>query len=300
MTARVPTVHAAARMSARRAGLTSSSGRAGRAGIATSVTEIRFADALVALELVASSLHRHLPDLEHVGARGHVERYRRVLFDHEYREALFLVQAPDGREELSDDRRRETERGLVEHEHLRPSDERPAEGEHLLLPTAERAGSLLAAALDPGEVADDPLGVGLEVTAATAADGTHAQVLPDAQLGEETACLGNMGYALAGDELGAAARDAPTVEEDLARRARHARDAPQGGRLPGPVRAEDRDDLPVADGQRDAVERPDRPVARMDVLELKQRHPRLRGRPRSLPGSAAPHAACLPRASCRS
>ena len=63
------------------------------------------------------------------------------------------------REQLADDRRREAERGLVEHQQPRLRDERPCEGEHLLLAAAQRRRLLVPTPIDPGEVPDHPLGL---------------------------------------------------------------------------------------------------------------------------------------------
>ena len=72
-------------------------------------------------------------------------------------------------------------------------------------------------------------------------------------------------------------------------------------RLAGAVRAEDGDDLPLLDGERDPVERAHRAVARLDVAQLEQRHwavpRRCRGTPRSRPGSPAPRPASPRRSS---
>src|SRR5207253_667406 len=61
------------------------------------------------------------------------------------------------------------------------------------------------------------------------------------------------------------------VEHDPARAAHCSRDGAERGRLAGAVRAEDGDDRPFLDGKRDAVEDVNRPVARLDVLELEER-----------------------------
>src|SRR5438105_3841763 len=51
-----------------------------------------------------------------------------------------------------------------------------------------------------------------------------------------------------------------------------ARDRTERRRLAGAVRAEDGDELALADRERDAVQRPHRPVARLDVVQLEQAH----------------------------
>ena len=51
------------------------------------------------------------------------------LLDDEHGQSLLLVQTADGREELADDRRGETERRLIEHEQPRSRDQRSAKCE---------------------------------------------------------------------------------------------------------------------------------------------------------------------------
>ena len=72
--------------------------------------------------------------------------------------------------------------------------------------------------------------------------------------------------------------------------------------LPAPFAPSTRDDLALADGERHAVQRLDRAVARLDVLELEQQRSRLgsRGTPRSRRGPPAPRRASPRRSSCRS
>ena len=48
----------------------------------------------------------------------------------------------DNLEQLGDDRGRQAERQLVDHQQLGPGHERTAQGEHLLLATGEVAGHL--------------------------------------------------------------------------------------------------------------------------------------------------------------
>ena len=59
------------------------------------------------------------PDLEDVGVLDRVERDLRVLLDDEHRHSLFLVERPDGPEQLADDSGSKAERRLVEHQNRR-------------------------------------------------------------------------------------------------------------------------------------------------------------------------------------
>ena len=220
-------------------------------------------------QLGARALDRDAPRLEHVRARGRGERHCRVLLDHEHGQPLLLVQPPDDAEQLGDDERREPERGLVEEEQPRREHQRAGEGEHLLLAAGERARLLREPLAEKREPGEDALEVGGDGAVAPRVR-AEAEVLLDAQLDERAASLGDVRDLLPRRRL-RRAPDRRPVEEDLAAAADRAGDGAEGGRLPGPVGAEDGDDLALADGERDAVEGGDRPVAGLDVPQLEQR-----------------------------
>src|SRR5712692_11362965 len=189
-----------------------------RAG-APLIPEVRLANALVAAKLSALALDRHVADLQHVRARCSLERDVRVLLDDEHRQAIVGIELFDDAEDLLDDRRREPERRLVQHQQARPADERAGEREHLLLSAAERAGLLVTAALQPREVPEDPRSFVPQRAPLAANVGPHAQVLPDAELREQATPFGNVRDAGARDRVRLAARDLLALEDDLAARA---------------------------------------------------------------------------------
>src|SRR6267143_821790 len=92
--------------------------------------------------------------LEHVGARGDLERERRVLLDEEHRDAA-RVDPLDHVEHGEHYRRGETERGLVEQEQARLRHERTPDREHLLLAPGERARRLLEPLAQDGKYLPD-------------------------------------------------------------------------------------------------------------------------------------------------
>ena len=65
---------------------------------------------------------------------------------------------------------------LVEHQHLRIRHERPADGEHLLLATAQRAGVLLAALGEPWEQVEHDL---FASRGGSTGEGAEGEVLGD-------------------------------------------------------------------------------------------------------------------------
>ena len=99
---------------------------------------------------------------------------------------------------------------LVEQQDLGLPGQRPRDGQHLLLAARERAGQLLAALLQPGELLVGPrLDLGGRDAAAV---GPHAQVVAHRQVGEHAAAFGDGDDAGTGQDLGRpAARLTPSI-----------------------------------------------------------------------------------------
>src|SRR5262249_14994906 len=171
-------------------------------------------------------------------------------------------------EDLPDEHRRQPERGLVQQDELRARHHRAAERKHLLLAAGERPGLLCLALLEPREVLEDALRVFLD--AAPAGVCAQAQVLPDRQLAERSAPLRHVRDADTRGRVGAP-RQLAALEDHVAVATHGARHRPERRGLAGAVRAEHRDDLPLADVERDSVESLHRAVARLDALELQER-----------------------------
>ncbi len=92
------------------------------------------------------------------------------------------------------------------------------------------------------------------------------EVLVDRQLPEDPASLGDERDAAARDHLRGAAAKRAVPEPDVATRDSHeAHDRVERRRLPGPVRADQTQDLARRDLERDAADRCDRPVAHLEV-----------------------------------
>src|SRR5262249_32356554 len=139
---------------------------------------------------------------------------------------------------------------------------------HSLLPPGERARLLALALLEPREVLEHVLGVLFH--AATSRVGAEAEVLPDGKLVERPPPFGHVRDAGACGSVGPA-RKLRAVEEDVPGPAHGAGDGTQRRRLAGAVRAEDGDELALADLEGDPVQRLHRPVTRLDAVELQER-----------------------------
>src|SRR5262249_11780263 len=134
----------------------------------------------------------------------------------------------------------------------------------LLLAAAQGPGLLAPAVGEPREPRLHRLQVGPSRRVRA-----QPQVLPDGQLREGAPPLRDVSDAEVRRALGRPS-DALPPEADRAARAHRAGDRAQRGRLARAVRTEHGDDVALLDGERDAVQRADVAVARVDVLELEQ------------------------------
>jgi hypothetical protein len=95
-------------------------------------------------QLSPGAVHADAASLHNVPAIGKLQRKIRVLLYKKHCHAG-VAKGAHRAHHFGHHQRREAERGLVEQEQLRPGHQGAAEGEHLLLPTRERAGRLPAA-----------------------------------------------------------------------------------------------------------------------------------------------------------
>ena len=143
--------------------------------------------------------HPQLSVGEHVRAIGQRDRALRPLLDEQDRDAAVADLAERGEDRI-DHRRRETERRLVEQEHVRGGDERAADRELLLLTARER--SRLAAA-EVGEHRKEVVGDGQRLRAVRPPGReSQTEVLLHGQLAEDTSALGDERDPGARDRLG--------------------------------------------------------------------------------------------------
>ena len=199
-------------------------------------------------QLVGRAREPHRPGLHHVDAVGHRHGDVHRLLDEQDGRAR-LAHRLDGAEQLLDDDRREPERQLVDQEQLGAGDGGHGERQHLLLAAREVAGPLVAAGGQGREGGQRLLDhVGVALAPAPALPGGGAQVVLDAQVGEDPLAAGHLGDAEAGDLVGRQVGDVAPVEDDGAVIGLDdAADGPQQRRLAGPVRAEEGHDLALAD-----------------------------------------------------
>ena len=171
-------------------------------------------------------------------------------------------------EQLGHHGRRQAERELVDHEHLRRHHERHGQREHLLLAAREVARLLVRPLAQNREQVDHPL-LGLGHGAVVLADhpGAEPEVLVHREGREDAAPARHEREALPGDRLRLLAGDRRAVEPD---RAAADLDQPAGAleqrRLAGAVGAEQRHDLALVHLEVDAEEDLHRAVGDLDLL----------------------------------
>jgi hypothetical protein len=201
------------------------------------------------------------------------------LLDDEHRHAG-AGDVGDDLVELGDDERGQAHRQLVDEEHGRVGAEAAGQGQHLLLAARQGAGQLPAPLPQAGEQREGHLADPLQRGAARR---RHAQVVVDAEVREHRTALADVAHADAGQLVGGGAVEVAALHVAAAapRGQQAAEDVERGG-LAGAVRPEQGGDGAPLDGEVDAVEDLDAPVAGPDVVQRHRRRPcrRRRGRRR--------------------
>src|SRR5262245_7398414 len=153
--------------------------------------EVRPPHMVVLQEAPTVPVERDRARLQHVAVVCHGQGLVRVLLDEQDGRSVRVDLADDG-EDLLDEHRREPERRLVEKQQRGLGHERAADGEHLLLPPAQRAGELEAPLGEDGEVRVDLLEAALDRLLVAADVRAHLEILEDGQVREQLASLGHV------------------------------------------------------------------------------------------------------------
>ena len=191
------------------------------------------------------ALEPHLALLQEHRPIGQPQRgAHRLLHQHDRRPVG--VDRADDLEQRLDDRRRQPERQLVDHQQLRPGDERLGQAQHLLLAARQAAGRRVEPVGQRREVLEHPRRRRRARTRRRWRYSHDAarRFSVDGQAGEHAAPAGYLRDAQRGDRVRIAPGDVVAVEEDAAALRRHeTRDRLQHRGLPGAVGAEEGDDL---------------------------------------------------------
>ena len=112
----------------------------------------------------ASTGQDDVSGLQHITSISTLERFSGVLLD-EQDGAPFTLEIHNSAEDFIHQQRRQTEGRLIQHQELGARHEGPANGQHLLLATAERGAKLLTTLTEDGKLVED-----------------HRHILPNASL----------------------------------------------------------------------------------------------------------------------
>ena len=201
---------------------------------------------------------------------------REVLLDDEDRQAV-LREPPERLDEHLDDRRRQPLRRLVHDQQPRVGQQRPADGEHLLLAAGELRPARRPALRQAREQLVDRVG---RPAVLAAAPGRHAQVLVDRERLEQPPALGHVADARARRPCRTARpTSSVALEADRAARGRraHLHDRVAERRLAHAVAADDRDGL-AAHLEAQALQDVGAAVEDVEVADRQQRGLGRRGR----------------------
>src|SRR6476661_1440222 len=119
--------------------------------------EIEFLNVPGMHQPLARVIHDHPAEFKHIAIMRGLERHLCVLLDQQDRHALLFVDAPDDRENLPHQDRRQAERRLVEQQQRRPVHQGAPDRQHLLLAAGELPGWLVQPFPEPRKISIDPL-----------------------------------------------------------------------------------------------------------------------------------------------
>src|SRR3954447_21688814 len=249
-------------------GIAVSSGLAANSA-SDSAAEVGLPQILVLRELGRRTFEHEVARREDIAAVCDGQRHVRVLLDDEHRDTG-LVHLLDDLELAVDENRREPHRRFVHQEQLRLRHQRASHRDHLLLAAGHRPRELRATLVEQRE----ELVHAVEVLLRTAAVQVraHLQVFEHCHRTEEPAVLGDDREALLDPVARRAAGHVLAAEEHLAAaRPDDAERRLQRRRLARRVAAEQADELARVHVQRESLQDVDRPVVRVDRVELEER-----------------------------
>ncbi len=139
----------------------------------------------------------------------------RVLCDQQDRRPL-LVDLLDRLEYGVDQNRSQTQGGLIQEEHARSRHQGPADREHLLLASRERASRLFLPLFQPREDLKDLLEIRRESIFVAPGVGSHLQVLADREVREDRPALRHQNQASAHESEGGSRACGLTAEPNVA------------------------------------------------------------------------------------
>src|SRR5438067_2156541 len=232
--------------------------------------EVSLLDLGISPEGGTGAAQEDAPGLDDVSAVRDLERAQRVLLDQQNRDAI-VVDLLDDVEHGVHHLWRKAQRGFVEQKELRLRQQAAGDGEDLLLATRELAGRKVPALAEDWKLLHQSLDVAMGGAAVATRPRPELEVLEDGQTSQDLASLRYLDQALANDPIGRRGHEVERAEaRDARMRAQYARQGIEDGRLAGPVRANQRDDLSLGDAERNAAHRLDGAVGNLEIAHVEQ------------------------------
>src|SRR5712691_10964383 len=215
-------------------------------------SEVLRDQSLVVSHLAGASAECDAAGVEDHDLVGEVEGELDVLLDQQNRLA-FLLQAQESATHLRDDQRREPLGRLIHQQQARISHERAADREHLLLPSGERAGSLLQPLLQTGKELHHPLECPRDGDTRALLP-RNDQILTHGQGRKDPSALRHESHAPPRNRLGREPSDRLAEQADLARaRRQEADDGVHAGGLARAIATEEREHPARSQRERNGV-----------------------------------------------
>src|SRR5262249_39844817 len=243
---------------------------------AGSDAEVGLSHELAGQELATTPVEHHAPGLEHVAARGQLQRRRHILLHEEHGQSLRGVETPQRFHHGVHETRHDAEAGLIQHEEAWARHEGAGDGEHLPLATAQGARALLRALAQDGKQRVDPVEHVATVRSVRVGEGAELEIFRRGEAAEEPPSFGDEGET----ELHAIRRietsERPSVEADLPRPRRdEAGDGLEERGLARAVRPYERHDLARPHLERGTLEGENtRAVGNLEPTHLEERRSR--------------------------
>lgn len=240
--------------------------------------EVGLSHFFVGKQTFGRSLKRDAPGLHDIAAVGYLERLVRILLHEKHRGAV-AVDLLDDVEDLLDDDGREAQRRLVQQQKPRAAHDGARDGEHLLFTAGQGTPCLTTPLCEDGKEVEDVIEVAGDAFLVATQKGPEVEVLLNGQVGKDETPFRDLADAQPHDLVGLHGVDGLSLEQHFTGAwRRSAADGHQRGALARAVGTDERDNLPLADGEVDVAQGLYVAVVGVDVTQLKHVLP-LRGRP---------------------
>src|SRR5262249_5587972 len=231
--------------------------------------QIELPNVVLGHEARAGVSHDDAADLQHVAVVTDLQRHVGILLHQNDGDAALAVYAHDNVEDFLHKPGRQTERRFVHQHQARSRHQCPADRQHLLFATRERACTLFSPLSQHREIVEHGRQVLGDAVGIAARKCAHAQILAHAQERKDLAPLRHVADAQAHDLVWVHALDLATLEDDAALLWVHdAADRFQHSGLASAVGTEDCDNAALRHIEGHATDGHDRAITGLDVTDF--------------------------------